>query len=204
MNMPRDLPCQDEEALLLARYASGDAEAARLLTALLLPRLLAFASRMCGGDRAEAEDIAQEAMFRLWRAAPGWREGEARVSTWAYQVVSNLATDRYRSRKRRERHTGGTPLELTDAPDAADPGPGAEAQLIAAQRMAALDRALNDLPPRQREAVVLRHLEGFSNPEIAAVMNVGVEAVESLTARGRRALAAALAGQRALLGFEGE
>ena len=76
------------------------------------------------------------------------------------------------------------------------------AGMIAADRMAALDRALAALPERQREAVVLRHIEGFSNPEIAEILQIGVEAVESLTARGKRALTAILAGQRAALGYE--
>ena len=57
-------------------------------------------------------------------------------------------------------------------------------------------------PERQREAVVLRHIEGLANPEIAEILQIGVEAVESLTARGKRALAAALSGQRAALGYE--
>ena len=70
--------------------------------------------------------------------------------------------------------------------------------------MAALDAALASLPERQRQAVILRHLEGLSNPEIATILEIGVEAVESLTARGKRALAAALAGQRAELGYEDE
>jgi len=61
-----------------------------------------------------------------------------------------------------------------------------------------------DLPDRQRQAVVLRHIEGLTNPEIAAVMDIGIEAVESLTARGKRALSAALSGQRAALGYEDE
>jgi len=204
MNMPRDTVEDVDEAVLLARYAQGDAVAARLPTVRLSPPVLAFASRMMAGDRAEAEDIAQEAMLRLWRAAPGWREGEAKVSTWLYRVVVNLATDRIRSRQRRHRHTGGPALELSDAPEAADAAPGAEARLIASERMAALDRALAALPGRQREAVVLRHIEGLSNPEIAAVLGVGVEAVESLTARGRRGLAHALGPYRALLGFEGD
>ncbi len=202
--MPRDTVDDEDEAALLARYALGDAGAARLLTERLLPPALSFACRMLAGDRAEAEDVAQEAMLRLWRAAPGWREGEAKVSTWLYRVVANLVTDRIRSRQRRNRHTGGALLELGDAPEAADGSPGVEARLIAAERMAALDLALAALPGRQREAVVLRHLEGLSNPEIAAVMGVGVEAVESLTARGRKGLARALGPYRALMGFEGE
>ena len=74
--------------------------------------------------------------------------------------------------------------------------------MIEADRMAALQAALDALPERQRQAVVLRHIEGLGNPEIAAVMDIGVEAVESLTARGKRALAALLAGQRGELGYE--
>jgi hypothetical protein len=62
--------------------------------------------------------------------------------------------------------------------------------------MAALDAALATLPERQRQAVVLRHIEGMSNPEIAEVLEIGVEAVESLTARGKRALKQALDGRR--------
>jgi RNA polymerase sigma-70 factor (ECF subfamily) len=58
------------------------------------------------------------------------------------------------------------------------------------------------LPERQRQAVVLRHIEGLPNPEIARIMGLGVEAVESLTARGKRAHAARLSGQREALGYD--
>lgn len=197
--MARDLTAEamtDEE--LLALYAGGDPAAARALVQRLSPRVLGFAARLLGGDRAEAEDVAQEALVRLWRAAPGWRAGEAKVTTWLYRVVANLATDRLRARGRR-RQDG-----LDEAPEVADDHPGVVAQLIEADRQAALSRALSDLPDRQREAVVLRHLEGLSNPEIGEVLGVGVEAVESLIARGKRALAAALAGQRDALGYEGD
>jgi RNA polymerase sigma factor (sigma-70 family) len=64
-----------------------------------------------------------------------------------------------------------------------------------------LQMALKELPERQRQAVVLRHIEGLSNPEIADVLDIGVEAVESLTARGKRALASILAGRKADLGY---
>ena len=66
----------------------------------------------------------------------------------------------------------------------------------------ALQAALMELPERQRQAVVLRHIEELPNPEIAGIMEISVEAVESLTARGKRALTAALAGRRAELGYE--
>ena len=65
-----------------------------------------------------------------------------------------------------------------------------------ADRMAALQGALDTLPERQRQTVVLWHIEAQTNPEIAVVMDIGVAAVESLTARAKKALAMALAGQR--------
>ncbi|WP_439105045.1 sigma factor-like helix-turn-helix DNA-binding protein, partial [Celeribacter marinus] len=61
---------------------------------------------------------------------------------------------------------------------------------------------LGTLPERQRQAVVLRHIEGLSNPDIAQILNVSVEAVESLVARGKRVLAKQLAGEKERLGFE--
>ena len=180
---------------LLVLYANGDASGARLLTLRLVPRILGYASRMLG-DRAEAEDVAQEAMLRLWQVAPDWRQGEAQVATWLYRVTTNLCTDRLRLRQRRK----ATPLD--DAPDVADAAPMPEAVMIDADRMEALNSALCALPDRQREAVVLRHIEGFSNPEIAAVMDIGIEAVESLIARGKRGLSASLSERKEELGYE--
>lgn len=144
-------------------------------------------------DAAEAEDVAQETMLRLWRVAPQWRAGEAQVSTWTCRVVSNLCTDRLRLRRRRPA------MPLDDAPEVVDQSLGAEGALMQADRMAALQGALDTLPERQRQAVVLRHIEALTNPEIAVVMDIGVEAVESLTARAKKGLAMALAGQRSAL-----
>lgn len=193
--MPRDTLESVSDDTLLVLYANGDPDAARLLTHRLAPRVLGYAARLLS-DRAEAEDVAQEAMLRLWKMAPAWRVGEAQVSTWLYRVVTNLCTDLRRARVRR----GGVGLE--DAPEVPSGAASALASLIEADRMAALSAALDRLPERQRQAVVLRHMEGLSNPEIAQIMGLGVEAVESLTARAKRALTALLAGRRAELGYE--
>ena len=182
---------QDDALMLL--FAQGEAGAARILTARLLPRVLNHAARVLG-NRTDAEDVAQEAMLRLWRAAGDWQAGGAKVSTWLYRVTANLAIDRLR---RAGRAVG---LDDTDEP-ADEDALAADDRLIRADRMAALDAALARLPERQRQAVVLRHIEGVSNPEIAEVLEISVEAVESLTARGKRALAAALAGQKEALGY---
>ncbi|MBW4981976.1 RNA polymerase sigma factor [Mameliella sp. CS4] len=179
---------------LLADYAAGDASAARVLTQRLAPRVFSHAMRMLGGDRAEAEDVAQEALLRLWRAAPGWRRGEAKVSTWLYRVTANLCIDRIRRRR------GGT--DLDSVPEPVDEAPSAAEGLQQRARAEALQGALDTLPERQRQAVILRHIEGLPNPEIAEIMDIGPRAVESLVARGKRALEAALIGRRAELGYE--
>lgn len=184
-----DLPDED----LLAAFAAGEAAAARVLTLRLVPRVLAHAARLLG-NRAEAEEVAQEAMLRLWRQAPHWRAGEARVTTWLYRVVANLCIDR---RRRARGHS--VALDAVEEPP--DPGPDAPARMQDRARAEALQAALADLPERQRQAVVLRHIEGLANPEIAAIMETTTEAVESLTTRGRRALTAALAVRKEDLGY---
>ena len=98
--MPRDTLADLADEALVVLYANGDPDAARLLAERLLPRVMGYAGRMLA-DRAEAEDVAQEAMLRLWKVAPDWRQGEAKVSTWIYRVVANLCTDRLRARRRR-------------------------------------------------------------------------------------------------------
>lgn len=189
--MTQDAAVPDETLLVL--YARGDAEAARELTDRMLPRALSVATRVLG-DRAEAEDVAQEAMLRLWRIAPHWQTGQAKISTWLYRVTMNLCIDLQRKRR------GGT-VALDDAPDPADNAPSAAEQLVAKARSDALQDALAQLPDRQRQAVVLRHLEELANPEIAEILGVSVEAVESLVARGKRGLTAALNQRRDDLGY---
>ena len=189
--MPFDALNEVSDEALLVAFGNGDREAARALTLRLTPKVMGFSARMLR-DVAEAEDVTQEAMLRLWRVAPKWRQGEAKVTTWLYRVVMNLCTDRLR-RKR------AVALDAIEEP--VDQTPGVEAKMTTDARVQALQEALQDLPERQRQAVILRHIEGVSNPEIAAVMDISTEAVESLTARGKRALSTALAGRREELGF---
>lgn len=181
------------DAALLVAYANGDPDAAAILTRRLLPNVLGQATRMLS-DRSEAEDVAQEAMIRLWKIAPDWRQDEAKVSTWLYRVVANLCTDRLRKRRGN--------VGLDEIAEADSGKPSAAHQLQSQHRLAALSSALSQLPERQAQAVSLRHLEGLSNPEIAEIMDITVTAVENLTARGKRALAALLADQRTALGFQ--
>jgi len=135
-----------------------------------------FAYRMLH-DRTEAEDIAQETFLRLWKDA-GHYEPRARVGTWLHRIAHNLCVDRLR--RSRER-----PTERLDE----EPASQQPAGLLERKRVAgAVQRALGSLPERQRAAITLVHYQGLSANEAAEVLDVTVEALESLLARGRRAL----------------
>lgn len=192
MVMPLDDGAAADDDTLVARFAQGDGAAARALTDRHAPRVLALARRMLR-DEAEAEDVAQEAMLRLWRGAADWRPGEAKLSTWLHRVAANLCIDRIRRRRR---------LSPEEPPDMADETPSALARMATADRSSALRAALDDLPDRQRQALTLRHFADLSNPEIAEKMELSVEAVESLTARARRGLSRAMAPLRDALGLQ--
>ena len=183
-----------DEALLIA-YANGDIAAAQVLAVRLAPRIMARAIRMLQ-NHAEAEDVTQDALMRLWKIAPDWRQGEAQITTWLYRVVVNLCTDHLRKRRR------GVALDTVAEPESG--APSVAQQMQDDTRMTALRDALADLPERQAQAVALRHLEELGNPEIAQIMDISVEAVESLIARGKRALAQSLAPRKAELGFEND
>lgn len=193
--MPFDDNRRAEDAALMAAYAAGDRAAAREIVAAYGPRCHRLALRQLGPGQ-EAEDVAQEAMLRLWRIAPEWQAGTAQISTWLYRVVSNLCTDRLRQRPR-------VPVAWPEGFDPADPASGAaETGMQDAARAAALRAALAALPARQRIAIALRDLDERSNPEIAEVLEISVEAVESLLSRGRRALKAALFDAAGELGYK--
>jgi len=176
----------DPDEDLVRRVGQGDPAAAQAMVARKLPRMLALAQRMLG-DAVEAEDVAQETLLRAWRQAPRWVGGKAKFDTWLHRVALNLCYDRLRRRR-----------EIpTDAlPDRRDEGPGPDRGLLAADVGAAVNGALVRLPDRQREAIVLCHYQELSNIEAAALMEISVEALESLLSRGRRALRAALAEHR--------
>jgi len=150
-----------------------------------LPRLLALASRILG-DADEAKDVAQESFLRIWRQAASWRSGEARFDTWLHRVALNLCHDRLRRRKQR-------PLSEEEVLELADSAAPLDEQLESADRSARMAAALAALPERQREAIVLQYYQELSNIDAAALMNISVEALESLLSRARRQLRSQLA-----------
>jgi RNA polymerase sigma factor (sigma-70 family) len=176
----------DPDAPLVRGVAAGDPAAIQALVAHKLPRLHALALRMLG-DAGEAEDVAQETLLRAWRHAPLWRDdGVARFDTWLHTVALNLCRDRLR-RGRRERPVAEPPPQI-------DGAPLPDGRMVAAEASSRVRAALDELPPRQREAILLHHYQELTNREAARTLGVSPEALESLLARARRTLRTLLSG----------
>ena len=162
------------------RVARGDRDAFGMLVREHQVPLQAFAQRMLG-DAAQAEDVVQETLLRLWSRAGSYRPEKARLTTWLHNIANNLCIDRFRAAAR---------TSFMEAPeDVQDDGSGdPEAGEAARQQGSRIRRALAALPERQRSALLLCHYQGLSNRDAALVLGVSVDALESLLARGRRAL----------------
>jgi RNA polymerase sigma-70 factor, ECF subfamily len=168
------------DARQLKRAAAGERGACRALVDANLKPMLGLAYRILG-NAAEAEDVAQEAFLRLWRAAPSWRP-DARVKVWLYRVVRNLSIDRLR---RSRRFTGEAPPEMAVQASQLH-------TLQNGQVAAFVESALRGLPERQRIAITLVHLQEETSADAAAVLGVSPRALEQLLARGRAGLRKAL------------
>lgn len=176
----RDAEATPDEALMVA-IARGDESAFAMLMDRHLARAVALALRVTR-DRATADEIAQEAFLRVWTRAAQWQPTAA-FTTWLWRIVMNLSLDHMRKRR---------PAALDEVPEPVDPGEDPE-QAAARQALGrALESALGELPDRQAQAVRLCLVDGFSQSEASAALEVSEGALESLLVRARKALRAAL------------
>jgi len=180
---------EDPDGDLVVRMAAGDPRALRQLMDRHIGRIHAVAFRMLG-NVADAEDVTQETFLKVWNQAGKWRAGGAKLSTWLVRVAMNGATDRLRKKPF---------TDITEIAEPVDPGRRPDQSLEDAQLTARVSTAIGKLPERQRAALVLNHYEGLGNPEIGDVLEISVDAVESLLARARRALRLSLEGDIAEL-----
>lgn len=178
----RQATAEEDDDALVARVAQRDGAAFRALAEAhgAVPHRIAW--RMTG-DAAEAEDIAQECLLRLWDQAPRWRPGGSGVAAWLTRVAVNLSLDRLRRRKF---------ASDAEPPERADEAPLADALLGRDEMVAATQAAIAALPDRQRAAIVLTYYEDLSNQQAASVLDMNIKAFESLLLRTRRALGEAL------------
>jgi RNA polymerase sigma-70 factor, ECF subfamily len=174
----------DPLAGLIAKAGKGDRSAASELVKAVSPAVWRIAWRLLR-DAAEAEDVTQEALIRMWKVAPNWKTGRAKFETWLYQVTTNLCFDRLRK--------AGRFVEEGLAPEPHDPSPLPDADLNGAHVRVRIDAALALLPDRQRTAIVLTHFESLPAKAAGEILGISVDALESLLARGRKALRLSLA-----------
>ncbi len=158
----------------MAGVAAGDRRAWALLVERHLSAIHGAAWYLLA-DRAEAEDVAQEAFLRLLPKAPDWRSDGASVRTWLRRVAVNLSIDRLRA------HRSVSLDMVAETPADED----VDADVDRRRRVAA---ALAGLPERQRAAIVLVHYQGYSQREAAELLSISTDALESLLARARRTL----------------
>ncbi len=171
----------------MERIARGDAGAARILVERWERPVFAFVERMVG-SREEAQDLSQEVFLRVCASARRY-DRKGRFRSWLFRIAGNLA----RTSLRRRKILRWVPFrpEIHDRKGGgARPDDGVEREEERSRVRAALER----LPARQRQAVLLRRFEEMSYREIASTMKISVAAVESLLQRAMKALRAELSG----------
>jgi RNA polymerase sigma-70 factor (ECF subfamily) len=173
----------ERECALVRRVALGDEAAFSQLVQVHEKALAAYARRMLGEQDAAA-DVVQETLLRLWCKAASFDGNTARLGTWLHNIAHNLCIDRFR------KQASTTYLPFLE--ERAFTGPGPEACRQAEEVARGLRRAIDQLPERQRSALLLCHDQGLSNREAAATLAITVEALESLLVRARKRLGALL------------
>lgn len=163
---------------LMARVVVRDQYAFSVLAERHTPTALGLAHRIVRST-ADAEDVVQESLTRLWIFADRWNPSGARFSSWFYRIVTNQAISRLRRRT-------GEPLDAVDEP--ADETPGPHDRVAGREIGRAIAAAIGRLPPRQRAAIALCYDQGLSCSEAAQAMDVSIGTMESLLFRARRSL----------------
>ena len=189
---------KDIDQQLVARAQQGEKQAFELLVAKYQRKLLRLISRLVR-DPAEAEDVAQEAFIKAYRALPQFR-GDSAFYTWLYRIGVNTAKNFLVSQGRRppsSTEKDNEEAETFDDADALRDINTPESILLSKEIATTVNAAMAKLPEELRTAISLREIEGLSYDEISEVMNCPIGTVRSRIFRAREAIAAEL---RPLLG----
>ena len=176
----------DEDVQLMLAFCDGDARAFDTLFERWSARLLHYLERMLR-DPGAAEELTQEVFLRVYRSRDRYR-AEARFSTWLYRIATNLALNELRRPHRRDPHKS-----VEEGPELAARSPAVDAVVHARRESESVREVLEELPEKQRAALLLAALEGCSYAEIAETLEVSEKAVKALVHRARTGLATKLA-----------
>lgn len=180
-----------EDARLCARVAEGDEAAFAALVERYQHRIFGFCARMLGGDRAEAEDLAQDVFLTVYRNAGEFR-GDCAFSTWLFRIAKNQTLNRIKYLERRGRSARRSEGEAPDERIArlVDPDARSPDDAMAEQQTARMvQEAIDELHEEHRAVVVLRDLEDLSYEEISEMTGLPLGTVKSRIHRARSALA---------------
>lgn len=177
----------DDDDAVMARVLRRDPVAFRGVVDAHSVTLHRIAFRMLG-DPFEAEDVAQEALTRLWQHAGRWQDGGPGIAAWLTRVTMNQCLDRLRRRR----------FASDEAvPERADDAPLAPEVIEAEQQRGRVVAAISALPDNQRAAIVLTYYEDHPNATAAGILDMNVKGFESVLFRARAALKRALTSDHA-------
>lgn len=162
---PQTAMSELDDAELSALVTKGSAEALEVLYNRFGRVVLAFATRMMG-DRQIGEEVVQEVFIRAWRQSANYSSSRGSYITWILSITHNLAIDELRKRNRRPQRAGSAdPMLLLG--NVRDTGPSVEESAEVLELREVMVKALNSLPPLQREAVELAFYSGLTQREVA-------------------------------------
>jgi RNA polymerase sigma-70 factor (ECF subfamily) len=176
---------RETDGHLLQRIADGDSAAFETLYHRYARPLLGLALRMLR-DRSRAEDAVQETFASIWRSAPSYRPERGPGAPWLYAVARNAIVDRARARGEQT---------FAEPPDQVAPGDGPAEQTESSYVSWRVHRAVDDLPPPEREVLELAYWSGLSQSEIAQFLDIPLGTVKTRTRSGLARLADLLQGE---------
>ncbi|MEI8193596.1 MAG: sigma-70 family RNA polymerase sigma factor [Flavobacteriia bacterium] len=174
-----------EDIDLILRLKKGEQGAFTVLIQTYSTRVLNTCYRFLL-DQKDAEDISQEVFIEVFQSIQSFRE-DSSLSTWIYRIAITKSIDELRKRKRKKRLSSiGKLLQLDSVSNWLSGGAQPDAHLIEDEQMNEIQLIMDTLPENQRIAYTLSRIEGYTNGEIAEIMNTTTVAIETLIYRAKK------------------